>query len=311
MQMSPRSSHTFAATMTFEGVPSRRELVAVYWAGRVLRREGLTRQDAHDSYRTLPLAGRLDLTDLHDAEELLISQCLAVRLDDRLIPDQRLRRICQLDESIALELLLAAILEQSAPLWLRTAAAGPELRDDLIPEAVETLVASVVEDPARREAFLLARGRKVEAAQRAAIGALGEEAVVVAAKTELIQLGRHDLAEQVAQVSLISDELGYDVTAPTLSGRTRRLEVKTTGAAGSAVTIFISRTEASVGLADSDWSLVVCELQADADASVVGWVSASSIHDQLPINPHPEGRWENARLRLLIGSLNAGLPPAA
>jgi hypothetical protein len=297
--------------MTLEGVPSRRELIAVYWAGRVLKPEGLTRQDAHDSYRTLPLAGRLDLADLLYAEELLISHRLVARDDERLIPDQRLCGLCQLDESIALELLLAAILEQSAPLWLRTAAAGHELRDELIPEVAETLLASIIEDPAQREAFLLARGRKVEAEQRAAIGALGEEAVVAAAKAQLIQLGRHDLADQVAQVSLISDELGYDVTAPRLTGSTRRLEVKTAGAAGSSVTIFLSRTEASVGLADANWSLVVCELQADADASVVGWVSATSIQDQLPVNQHPEGRWESARLRLLVSSLNDGLPPAS
>lgn len=298
--------------MPTDGIPSRRELTAAYWTGRVLTAEGLRADDRHASYRTLPIGGRVDFADLDAAEGLLQHAGLAhhdVDLD-RLMPSSTLQRICALHEPVALEPLLAAILEHETPLWLLAATGGNELRGDLVPDGAGHVLDDLFLDADRREAFLLARGRKVEADQRAAIGALGERAVVAAATTDLVALGQPDLAAQVRQVSTVSDELGYDVTAPRIDGSTRRLEVKTTQAATTTVSVFLSRNEASVGLADPDWHLVVCALQEGTDVAILGWVCARDIADRFPSNTHQDGAWESARIRIPTTSLTTGLPPA-
>lgn len=297
--------------MPTDGVPSRRELTAAYWTGRVLTPDGLTRGDRQASYRTLPVAGRLDFEDLRAAESLLRSSCLAHHdaASDRLTPSLTLQGICELHESAAIELLLAAILEHQAPMWLLAATGGSHLRDELVPDGAQRVLESLLDDPGRREAFLLARGRKVEADQRAAIGELGEQAVVAAATDELLELGYPDLAAQVRQVSAISDELGYDVVAPRLKGSSRRLEVKTTQVATTAVTIYLTRNEAAVGMADANWSVVICALQSDDTAEIIGWLRAAELTELLPVNSHQDGTWETARIRVATSDLIAGLPP--
>ena len=298
--------------MPTDGVPSRRELTAAYWTGRVLSAEGLGADDRRASYRTLPIGGRVDFGDLIAAEEILVQAGLAhLGSDqDRLIPAVALQRICALPESAAVEPLLAVVLEQQSPLWLLAATGGNDLRRDLVPEGAEHLLGDLFVDPARREAFLLARGRKVEADQRAAVGALGELAVVAAATADLVAIGQPGLAAQVRQVSTVSDELGYDVTAPRIDGSVRRLEVKTAQAATTAVSVFLSRNEAAVGLTDSDWYLVVCALLSPPDVEILGWIRAVEIAPRLPANRHEDGAWESARIRIPTSSLTSGLPPA-
>lgn len=296
--------------MPTDGILSRRELTATYWAGRILNTAPLTREDVRASYGTLPLGGRLDFDDLAAAQELLERLELVVLDGGKLSQSTALGAICELDEDAAVRPLLALVLETAPPLWLTAATGGTQLRTELIPDRADTALSGIFADPAAREAFLLARGRKVEAAERAAIGNLGEEAVVTAARHELTTLDQPDLAAKVRQVSTVSDELGYDVTAPRLDGAIRRMEVKTTRLAGSAITMFLSRNEAAVGAADPLWSLVICELQDTGAAAVVGWIPAAAVTDVLPINPHPNGAWESARVRIQTAALTAGLPPA-
>ena len=71
----------------------------------------------------------------------------------------------------------------------------------------------------------------------------GEDLVVDAARAELQQLGHADLACSLCRVSLTSDQLGYDVTAPRVGGPPRLLEVKTSTAA-HVHTIFPNATAA-------------------------------------------------------------------
>ena len=208
-------------------------------------------------------------------------------------------------------MLLSVILETAPPLWLRTATGeGEHLRSEFIPDDAGKALDTVIADPKRREAFLLARGRTVDARERKAIGDRGEEAVVAACRTELSALGEHALTGLVQRVSLISDELGYDVIAPRRDDRVRRLEVKATRSAAAEVNVFITRNEFTVGCADPSWSLVVVRVHRDRHAEIIGYAPARDLENLIPIDSHTRGQWTVARLSLSVSRLRPGLPPA-
>jgi hypothetical protein len=75
-------------------------------------------------------------------------------------------------------------------------------------------------------------GRRFSDADARRTGDLAEAHVTKACRAQLSGAGRDDLAALVRRVSLTSDQLGYDVTAPRLDGSTRRLEVKGTRMSG-------------------------------------------------------------------------------
>ncbi|HEX7197788.1 MAG TPA: DUF3883 domain-containing protein, partial [Candidatus Limnocylindria bacterium] len=177
-------------------------------------------------------------------------------------------------------------------------------------DEAEAAVGELVEDPARREELLLALGRRFDDAARREVGAAGEDLVVAHARAELASLGYPDLARNVRRVSLVSDQLGYDVAAPRVSGGDRLLEVKaTTGNRGE---IFLSRNEATVGLRLKDWALVVCAVD-DVDArtgSVLGWCRGTDLRPLLPTDA-PGGSWQSVAIELDRLPLQAGLPRPA
>lgn len=289
---------------------TRLELIAGYWVGRVLGHDGAELQVAHESYLRLPLGGRISVAELRSAEEALQAAGLAALRDGRIVPDGRLVQVCSLGERDACELLLALMLELEQPLWLRTAAGdGQHVRAELLPDGVENALATIIEDPQRREAFLLARARKVDADERQRIGELGEIAVVEACREQLTAVGAAALAADVQRVSAISDELGYDITAPRRDRSVRRMEVKTTRAGGSIAPVIVTRTEATVGRTDAAWMLVVVRLADDDTAEIVGWLGGQQIAPLLPIDQHSDARWETAMLRLPVAHLTAGVPP--
>ena len=289
---------------------TRLELIAGYWVGRVLGQHGAELGVAHESYLRLPLGGRIGVAELRSAEEALQTAGLAALRDGRIVPDGRLVQVCTMDEPEACELLLALMLELERPLWLRTAAGdGQNIRSELLPDGVEHALATIIEDPERREAFLLARARKVDAEERERIGELGELAIVDACREQLTAAGAAALAADVQRVSTVSDELGYDVTAPRRDRAMRRMEVKTTRARGSIAPVIVTRTEATIGRTDAAWMLVVVRLSDDDAAEIVGWIAGQQIAPLLPIDHHSDARWETALLRLPVSQLTAGLPP--
>lgn len=289
---------------------TRLELIAGYWVGRVLGQHGAELPVAHESYLRLPLGGRIGVAELRSAEEALQAAGLAALRDGRIVPDGRLVQVCGMEELEACELLLALMLELEQPLWLRTAAGdGQRIRSELLPDGVENALATIIEDPERREAFLLARARKVDAEERQRIGELGELAVVDACRGQLTAAGAEALAVDVQRVSAISDELGYDITAPRRDRSTRRMEVKTTRAAGAIAPVIVTRTEATVGRTDAAWMLVVVRLSDDDAAEIVGWIGGQQIVPLLPTDQHSDARWETAMLRLPVAQLTTGLPP--
>ena len=84
------------------------------------------------------------------------------------------------------------------------------------------------------------------------IGAAGEEIVLQECRAALSALGRADLAVRARRVSLISDQLGYDIVAPSVAGGGWRIEVKTTRTSAVLAKIILTRNEARVGLKDEE-----------------------------------------------------------
>ena len=145
---------------------------------------------------------------------------------------------------------------------------------------------------------------------RAEVGVAGEVAVVEACRSDLMSLGRADLALAVQQVSVLDDSLGYDVVAPMITGPMRLLEVKTATNPGPIFQFFLTRNEYEVGRRESGlWSLIACSYRPGADgASLLGWCRAVALQPYLPNDAN--GRWTEALVRLPLSALFSGIPRA-
>jgi hypothetical protein len=167
----------------------------------------------------------------------------------------------------------------------------------------------LTDDADRRERLLLARRLTFDQSRGSELGERGENFVVEEARSNLIRIGRSDLADRVQRVSELSDQLGYDVVAPTLNG-VRRLEVKTSGRASvDEFHLFLSRLELEVGLADPSWALVACRLDANQVVTIAGWCRARALEPHMPSDA-ARGRWATVEISLPVASLEPGLPPA-
>lgn len=150
-------------------------------------------------------------------------------------------------------------------------------------------------------------GQQSDADQRIETGLLGELEIVRLCRQGLNELGKFDLSNQVQQVSILDDSLGFDVLAPTLHDRFRHLEVKTSQTQPmSTFEFFLSRNEFDTGRRDPDWALVACR-RVENSISVLGWCRAQSLYPYVPQDGN--GRWTEARLRLPVAALFNGIPP--
>lgn len=197
-------------------------------------------------------------------------------------------------------------------------AAGVLVRngDHIFPGTTLTAIANLDDNTALRILSHLLNDPTVEPAggevdRRAEVGAAGEDRVVISCMEELTQLGRPELASAVQRVSLVDDSLGYDVSAPRLSGPPRMLEVKTSGQAMEMFTFYLTRNEYEVGCNHPRrWALVACTLAARQElaAEIVGWCRVSSLEQYLPQDGN--GRWTEAIVRLPLAVLVSGTPSA-
>jgi hypothetical protein len=251
------------------------------------------------------------MVEMRSALEELIDLGLITSSEGRLSPHPDLWQICSAPGPGAEEALLGLVLTTTRPVWLLMAAVGGvHVAPEFIPDAVDESLSAVIPDPARREAFLLERARVVDAQERSEVGAEGELMVVDACVQELVDLGARELSAKVRRVSLVSDELGYDITAPRLDRTTRRIEVKASRTTGKMASFFVTRNEARVGISDGDWALVVVRVRTPDQDGVVGWLTGVALRPLLPSDQHAQGHWETARVRLPIDQLTPGIPPA-
>jgi uncharacterized protein DUF3883 len=288
--------------------PTSFELGAALWVASVLPPQGGSREHVRASYALIPTGGIYRSEDFLRAEEFLARSGFVECEEHRIFPTVELIELTGLPRDEALEVLLLAATERTPPIWMFTACEGATLAIELIPDADWSVFQAIVPDPARREEFLLALGRKFDGDEAARRGVAGEIYIVERCRAELCRLGRPDLAGRVRHVSTISDQLGYDVVTPTVGGEPWRLEVKTTRLFSGGVRIALSRNEARVGLADERWLLVVCIQHEDNEFHVAGWCRASVLQPILPVDPTKQGIWVSANLNLDFASLQFGLP---
>lgn len=260
-----------------------------------------------EMFRRLPTGGLLGVEDLAAGEMLLVRLRLLTEGPGpgELVATPGLTVVAALPHDQACALVVRTVLTADAAPWASAAITGGTPDYTVVPEGARRLLNGL--DPDEREAALLAAARRADPEGRAAAGERGEALVVQHAREELEAAGRPDLARQVRQVSIVSDQLGYDVTAPTSDGRhTRRLEVKT---AGSGLRVHLSRTEADVGASDPAWALVVCSGNDTSEhLELAGWCRGVDLLPLLPTDRHARGRWADAVLALPSGLLRPGLP---
>src|SRR4051794_4270699 len=277
------------------GLPTPYVARAALHAASLIDIEGSLISQARESYWHKASGGEFSAASIAVGEQLLLDTGLLVERDGRLHPAHRLEEI--LDGSIE-DALFALALEASSQ---RGAI-------DLQPEQG---LADLVPDPERREELLISRAPRFDDRQRRLVGEIGEELVLSVARKELEELNRSDLARRVRRVSLESDALGYDISAPRLIGRPRMLEVKATTRTEDPVRIHISRNEARTGTDYPDWSLVVCYVDdiAARTGELQGWCAASAFSTRLPLDTD-RGRWEQAEIEIGPGELLPNLPLA-
>lgn len=295
------------ARLAWGALPTGHQLRSALRAGRVIAEGGSLLVDARASYGLVPYGGIYRSEDLAVGEQVLIAAGLLREVDGMFIPRRGLHDIAHASDTDGCEALLAAFLASRPPLWLLAATAEGIVIDELIPDEAHDTLQDVM-DTAARDALLLAMGRRFSDEARSVTGNIAEDFVEDRCREELRAAGAPILAEAVRRMSEYSDQLGYDISAPRLDGSTRRIEVKGTRSGGEAIVIFISRNEAERGLRDRNWSLVSCRVAGDDSVELVGHLAGPALKCYLPLDPHPEGRWQSARIELPAELFAPGLP---
>lgn len=285
------------------GIPPAHLVRAALRSGTLIDAFGSPVLAARTAYLLYPSDALYPPEDLRLGERLLLDCGLLLEQGEHLYPTDQLKELLAVEEAAA-----SSILFERAVLAALSSGFAFGI-DGALPPDVLSVAEKLISDFDRREAFLLALGRKHDESLRAALGLRGEEFVADCAREELTDLGLEDLAAGVRCLSEISDQLGYDVVAPRLGGK-RRLEVKTSARQGDGLFHFyISRGEIDVGLRDEDWALVACQMQDGGAINLVGWCRARTLEPYLPIDG--EGaRWMSAELDIPTTLLEHGLPPA-
>lgn len=290
--------------------PTPHQLRAALRAGDVvLRHAGQPYEALTPAFIRTPSEAVFSLFDLQVGTRLLEEAAFVTLLLGIITPDPSLRALLQMSLEEGCEFLADRVLGARHPLWVSAATSGSGIAPEFIPDDALRGLEELFPNLDRRESFLISLGRRFTADDRKRVGDLAEGCVVEASQQELAAAGREDLAAQVTRVSVLSDQLGYDVTAPCMSGPSRRMEVKGTRSCGSTVVIYLSRGEARTALRDPNWFLVLCRVARDESVELVGWTTAEKLADRLPTDPETGGAWQSTEIYLDTAGLVGGLPP--
>ncbi|WP_155369750.1 protein NO VEIN domain-containing protein [Catellatospora vulcania] len=283
----------------------------------IFTEEGVNARKLESQYHRIPTQGVHDHASLWQGQQLLLRLGLIVERDGSLYSHPDLRAFQDMAHQMRVEVLTERALLTWATLWLPTFADADEVHWERVPAEAHNLLASVFEDTGRREAFILASARKVDAALLAEIGSDGEVAVVARCREHLSGKNRGDLAAMVTRVSLTDDTAGFDVYALDCAGSRHHMEVKTTRSITERIGFYLSRNEAIVGQRDECWAIVVARQvvvsgDGQAETEVVGWLKYTDIHDLLPSDTITDtdsfARWASTKIVVPQWRLRPGLP---
>ena len=290
------------------GIPGPHAFRAAIRVVQLLAPKGVPEEDLDQSFLSVPSGGIYRQTDLRAGLELLLVCGMAICEGGKVYPSPGLLPLLRLADEDACRTMLGIFLATCPPVWLDLARRSSDLLTEVIPTADARRIGVLIPDPASREAFLLSLARRQKPDSLLKLRDLGEEHVVSQCKSALAASGRTDLAERVQRVSLISDQLGYDVISPTLAEATKRLEVKTQGKISSSSRVLLSRNEAEYGLRDPSWALVVCQADAAGRTRLIGWCDADYLRGRLPSDQGTRSRWVSVELVIPNSDLHVGLP---
>lgn len=193
--------------------------------------------------------------------------------------------------------ILSAVFERAAPPWVQDADRLIGSPDEL-PSDILSLGAALGLDADAVFEQLAASWSKVDTAQRARVGAAGEEA--------LLALLREVRGAVVDHVAVQSDGYGYDIAYAdgTVSAH---LEVKSSTRVNR-FTAFLSRHEYDVMLRDDHWALVTLRLSGDFKVVGVGSLPRAWIAANVPRDAGSLGRWASVKLEIPADVVSSGIP---
>lgn len=261
--------------------------------------------DLQASYSSVATGLILSSHDLQHAEKWLLSHHW-LSLSPPFIQLAPKARGLSVDTETSAKDLLRKLLMDSLPLWLRMAVIDGRVRQELIPERVIETLSRVFPAREEREALLIAAGLRFDADLLRRIGDVGEDAVMKQCQSFLVQHDHPELARLVRRVSLLSDQLGYDIVSPNLAGVEIQLEVKCFS--GRRPDFYLTRNEYEVGVRLRNWALVLCRMDGYDDAEVVGWTTLDPMRESLPLDRDLSVAWQTARVRLDWLDVHPGLP---
>ena len=274
------------------GWPTLHAIQSAMQVALILGPGGSLQVEASESYWKRSGGGEFGPVDFGLGEQLLLDTGIIERRGPSLVPLIDLGILLDGDQGD-----VAAFICSRVSLNLLDSETSDLGLEDLIPDAD------------RRAEVLGAMSRKFDDTMMKLVGQIGEEIVVSQCRRDLRKLGRADLARKVRQVSLEDDGAGYDIVAPRINRACRLLEVKATTTDVDPLKFYVSRNEATVGLGDRSWALVVCvDINVEnRSGEILGWIPGHRLIQDLP-QDSSRGSWQSAKLTIPREELNPGMP---
>ena len=267
------------------GLPTGHAIRSAILVARVLGADGALEVDAYESYWRTAGGGVYAPPDMQLGQQLLIDVDLVRRRGPNLVPAPDLAPMLAGETAEELiEALCVRALDITPPSDMQKMSLDPEL-------------AALLKDPARVLEVLHHARMRFDDQHRRAVGSIGEELAMKAARAELVSLGCDHLADRVRQVSLYDDSRGFDIAAPRLDESMRLIEVKATASDSDPIVIHLTRNESDVSSREPLWSVAVCLVESVEQRTgvVLGWLPSHAFVDLLPLD-RLGATWEVARL---------------
>src|SRR4051812_28967725 len=120
--------------MADAGIPTAHAIRSACEAARILQIPTTPLADARESFRRLPSNGRFGGNDFEVGEAILRSVELVDREGETIVVSESVTALQRVGVATAEATLLELIFERRPPIWLRTAAGGESLNEEIVPD---------------------------------------------------------------------------------------------------------------------------------------------------------------------------------